>query len=928
MTKRLLLFWLMFVLVPSLLFPGTTGKLAGWARDKDTGEGLYGANIIVEGTFLGAAADENGYYFIINVPPGKYRVRATMMGFQPLVQTEVQVVVDQTTRLNFELSSTVLIGEAVEIVAERPLIQQDQTSSSTYATSEQIETMPVQTFSEVMVINPGFVETGTGTSREVHVRGGRGGELAYMIDGFYVREPLSNDMGSNVANVGIAELATMTGAFSAEYGQALSGVVNIVTKEGSRKYEGRVRFRTDKYVNPHKFDTIQKYLRDGQYDWVTVDGIHVGGGVPNAPSPPDIYGDNKAQEDYWFKDEVKVDDFNTYRTDFSLGGPIPFLGENHTFFVSGEYVSTDTYLGWTGYRFDEEYSPYRKDLRLNGKLVLRPTTNMKLVFGGVYDDSEWKPYNHTYKYIPNAVRTHYRDDYMVNFTLSHILSPKTFYTVKGSRFTTNYNEHVKGWEKSDFFSYQDEDGVWQTKNPDGSYTGKAQPIFPDAEYEFDTGAWEVDEVTGDSTWKSIGGGGWIERDNITNALKFDLTSQVSRTHQLKVGFEGKVLELQKLEVYSPWVAIPWVESYSHKPVEASAYILDKMEFEDWGLVVNAGLRLDYMDTKAKYFKDPHSPTVSTLEDAEKKLYLSPRLGIAHPITDKAVLHFSYGHFFQVPEYQRLYYFENDRYAGYPYPDMSVDAVYTWLGNANAKPEKDIAYEIGIETRISGEVALDVALFYKDIYDYLALERVLALPCAYHRATNIDYANHKGIELSLRKRFSRGFGGQINYTYSTAQGIASGWDTHFYNWYSEAEQSTYPAHGMVNLDWDQTHTLNFVLDLRKNDWGLNVIGTYGSGLPYTPQTGRSIRMDEVNSARMPWTMNVNLRATKMFKFVGLQYTLYADIKNLLNKKNVLEVFNNTGKPDASIDWRRTKDWVTRPYWYSQPRTLELGLAVGF
>lgn len=923
MHKKLLLVFLLCVLVPISLFAGTTGKISGRVVDKETGEPLSGANIMIEGTSLGAAADADGYYFIINIPPGLYSVRAQMIGYQVTVQKNVRVIVDKTTKINFQLGTTILEGEAVEVVAERPLLQKDQTASSHVATSEQIENMPVETFNQVMVLTPGFVQTGTegGKERPIHVRGGRTGEMSYMIDGFYVEDPIAGGMGSSVANVGIAELAALTGTFNAEYGEALSGVLNIVTKEGGSNYEGRLRFRTDKYVNHHTFDTYQKFLTPNG-EWVTSSGER----VTSVNTPPRVPGQNKFDPHYWQKVKKKVNDFNTYRSDFYFGGPIPLIGKSNTFFASGEYVTTDTYLGWTGI-------PFQKDLRLNGKLILKPLSSMKLTVGAVYTNEDWKNYNHYYKYVPSALETNYRDDYMLNFTLTHTLSPKTFYTVKGSRFTTNYYYHMKDWTEKDFFSYQDSNGKWHVKNPDGTYTGKAERTTPDAEYEFATGWWEYQEDSDgnvvDSTWYSGGGNDWTERENVINNLKFDLTSQVSRVHQFKLGAEGKLLNLHFLDIGSPYNPKPYYVHYEHDPIEASAYLQDKMEFEDWGMVVNAGLRLDYMDTKAKYFADPTKPTTSAIKDAEKKMYISPRLGIAHPVTDKAVLHFAYGHFYQIPDYSFLFRFENMDYELYPYPDMSIDGIYTRLGNANLKPEKTIAYELGVETRLSNDIALDITAYYKDIFDYVAYERFQATPSQYHRYVNLDYANAKGIEIAIRKRFSNFFGGQFNYTFSHAEGNASSSAGHYNDWYSFSVYGTYPPNKTVTMAWDQIHTANFVLDFRKpNNWSVNVVGTFGSGLPYTPESARGLRLDEPNSARMPWTMTIDLRATKLFKFMGLKYTLFLDGRNLLNKRNVLAVWSNSGKPDATIDWDDTEDSVNRPQWLSPPRTIEVGLSVGF
>lgn len=924
--KRVVLLLFIVLLMSSIANGGTTGKISGSVRDKSTGEPLAGASIVVEGTTMGAAADGSGYYFIINIPPGKYRLKAMMMGYTATVIIDVQVIIDLTTKVDFQLEQTILAGEAVEIIAERPLIEKDVTSSSVVTTSEQIDKMPVTSFNEVLVITPGFVESGAGDSREFNVRGGRNNELAFMIDGFYVEDPLFGGMGSDVANVGISELAVLTGTFNAEYGEAMSGILNIVTKEGASKYSGRVRFFTDKYVNPHEYEYLSKYL-DENGRWTDKDGNYVTGEY-NAQTTP---GTNLYDPNFWDTKTKKETDFNRFHTEVNVGGPIPFIGKNNTFFLAGDALDTDTYLGWTG-------QPYQKERRGNAKFVLSPISSLKLTLGVVGGKKRYKTYSHTNKYVPQNTGTNYDDNLMLNGTFTHQLSPSTFYTVKSSVFYS-YRDYYR-YKDEDFFSAQDENGEWQILNADGQYTGLADISPSDQEYEFDTVFRKITPA-GDTLWTSGGGATWEDRKNTITSGKFDITSQVSKVHQLKLGIELKETHLQYHYVYGPFLAIPDVQKYDHKPIEGAAYLQDKMEFENLGIVVNAGLRLDYMDTRSKYIFDPHKPTAATvidpltgeerknLTDAEKKLYVSPRLGFAHPVADKAVLHFAYGHFYQVPQYSYLFLTENMDDPNYPFPNMAINTIYTQLGNANLKPEKTIAYEIGLETKLAENISFDVTLYYKNIYDYTTFRRYQAVPVQYHRFINQDYANSKGIEVTLKKRFSNYFGGQINYTISKAEGNASDVTDSFNDWYNYSVNKTYPPKKTINMDWDQTHTVNFVVDLGKpGNWGVNIVGNFGSGLPYTPLSSRGLRIDEPNSAKKPWTMTVDLRATKDIKWLGLNFTAYADFENILNKENVYIVNGSTGKPDVNANWDYSVDWITRPYYWGTPRTFQVGLSVGF
>jgi len=182
--------------------------------------------VIIEGTTLGSATNLEGEYIILMIPPGIYSVRSSMIGYKSLRYEEVKVSIDLTTKLNFSLEPTILeAGEEVTIVAERPLVQMDLTSTSSVVGSDVIRNLPVDQFEDVVNLQAGVVEG--------HFRGGRSSEVMYMIDGIPVNDVYSGSYAFQVENSAIAELEVISGTFNAEYGQAMSGVVNIVTKEGS-----------------------------------------------------------------------------------------------------------------------------------------------------------------------------------------------------------------------------------------------------------------------------------------------------------------------------------------------------------------------------------------------------------------------------------------------------------------------------------------------------------------------------------------------------------------------------------------------------------------------------------------------------------------------------------------------------------------------
>jgi outer membrane receptor protein involved in Fe transport len=229
------------------LFAGTTGKIAGTVTEQGHGELLAGANVTIVGTRLGASTGPDGSYFIMNVPPGVYDLRVTLIGYAPTTTTKVRVEVDRTVKIDVQCAPSAVGMEEVVVRAVAPPFQRDATASVSVVSSEQIAELPAKDFSEVLALQAGVA----GSGNTLYIRGGRSNEVAYLIDGMYVKDPVLGSRGTTIHNDAISELQLMSGTFNAEYGGAMSGVVNIVTKEGGRSLSGFLEGRTsDFFLKP------------------------------------------------------------------------------------------------------------------------------------------------------------------------------------------------------------------------------------------------------------------------------------------------------------------------------------------------------------------------------------------------------------------------------------------------------------------------------------------------------------------------------------------------------------------------------------------------------------------------------------------------------------------------------------------------------
>jgi len=257
--STLLIIFLVLLCI-NISFAGTTGKIAGVVVSKEDGEPLVGVNVVIDGYNLGAATDADGEYYIINIPPGMYTVKAFYVGYTTQVMEEVRVQVDLTTPVSFDLNPSVLeMSEEIVVTADR-VIQKDLTASEVSIQADQIETLPARDLNTILSMQAGVTKDAGGA---IHIRGGRTTEISYMVDGMQVMNAVNRSSGISIDDQSIEELKAITGTFNAEYGQALSGVVNIVTKKGTKKF----KVNATAYMGDHlSFDNDIYYIQDNQ-EW-------------------------------------------------------------------------------------------------------------------------------------------------------------------------------------------------------------------------------------------------------------------------------------------------------------------------------------------------------------------------------------------------------------------------------------------------------------------------------------------------------------------------------------------------------------------------------------------------------------------------------------------------------------------------------------
>ncbi|MEO0073209.1 MAG: TonB-dependent receptor [candidate division WOR-3 bacterium] len=882
--------WQLVVASLALLFlapvalAGVTGSIRGRVLDRATGEPLVGVNVVVNGTELGAATDANGEFLIINVPPGRYSLTASYIGYNDQTVTDVVVVQDNATTVEFRLSTTVIeLGRTVEVVAKkRELVQRQAVSVERVITDEEFKRLPVTSLSELVGMQAGVTQTaGRGWT---HIRGGRFDDVAYLVDGVQAQDAVVGTLWSSPkpTSDALSSVVVITGGFDAEYGSAMSGIIKAVTKEGGSRTSGRVRYLTDEMF----------------------------------PRPDLNFGYN--------------------RLTFSIGGPVY---RRLRYFLSTEYFRTDDDRQCL-YKVQQPRGEYA----FEGKLTYQAPKGafsregLKITLDGHHSNYQWQGFSNAYKYWLRGMYANRVRSYKANMTVNHMLSPATVYEAKAGMFMTSLMRTVRNFdaERADtigFWGFLRRTGIWERywfraedwvfnqktdsgrqwavlnlwqsywlgapiKDASGNVIGyDTVYAYPQQRKNFMPAY-----ATTNNPWGVAGlfvGEGnertWHNRATNSYLFKFDLTRTVSKIHEIKTGLDITQYVVSMHDNSLPWDQNPFWEVFTYRPLVVAAYVQDRADFED--LVVRAGVRLDLLDSKAAVRAFPESlgsaPEIAdSFLPVPVKYRLSPRLGISYPITERVKFRFSYGHFFKNPVFNNLY-----TYSGRPASELRGRGNII-VGNPDMAAEKTIAYELGFDAQLSDIFAFDLTAFYKDVFDLSGVRIVPALPQPYSMYYNVEYARIQGFEATLTKALSQFWSAKIGYTFQIAKGTAST--------ATDQYQRSTPLQVDYYLDQDQRHSVHGDLGLSfppdfgfvlLRDFNISGVATYATGMPYTPTDERGNRTGDENSARMPSTFTIDLRTAKDIRVAGLVFGLNCDISNLLNAEIVTNVYSQTGAPNT-------------------------------
>lgn len=935
MHRKIFYLLLMLSLVPALLMASTKGRIKGTVVDLQTGEALIGANVIVIGTSAGAASDANGEFLLLNLEAGTYELRASYLGYQSITMTEVRVNADLTTYISFELPSEDVQVGTVEIVAKRPLIKKDATNAVRLTTSEDIEALPVRGVNNILQLQAGVtVQDGA-----VTIRGGRNDEVGFYLEGVSVTDPYYGGNAVTISQDALEEIQVQAGGYTAEFGGSNAGIIRQQLKSGGAALKASLEYQTDNITFKSREDAYngEKTLGAYSYGYEEISGV-LSGPLFDQRFKFFVNGNYTWNRDRNPQDWPGLD-----------VGPIVNTGQ----------ASRDSvYLVAPG-------GPRQQQRRARYMVAGTITADLKpilLRLSGTYTYQKQDPFQFDQLYDMTRVREgeQLTNNGAVNLKLTHVLSPNMFYEISGGYMWTKItwqDPYLKDnyWAYGDSVANAEAGWIFErtpyeiANNRFGRYRLPYQPsvygwLF-DAANEVATGYQLSDQSTmlfaGNLNWMigkvhSIKIGGEYKQQTLRRwalalatqtALASNLNQAVGNPQYAGLNEEqikARLLNLYGLDSYgydmygNPVDDEGW--NAPHKPVFASAYLTDRIEFED--IILNVGLRYDYIDVDNKELIDPTRPTLGVnattgelietgWQDVEPFSAVSPRVGISFPVTDRTVFHAQFGKFVQQTRLQ-------DMYQGYDRQSYEFRQSYAFLAarGKNIRPTRTTQYELGFTQQLNDYMSFDITGYYRDIKDQVIFAEqpteAGSVIRNYNTLQNGDYATTKGVEIQFNMRRFNRLAANAVVAFQDARGTGS-------NPYSNTgivgaplENTIYYPKNIAPLDNNNSLRANANLDYRfgpndgpafLNDFGASLLIRYSSGHPYTRGDGvvdlendtrGRYPVEPLNESTTPSTFQIDLRLDKTFQIWDkLSANIYVRVVNLLDADNVVNVWLRTG-----------------------------------
>ena len=903
------------VILPFSLFGG--GKIRGRVIDKHTREPLVGANVVIRGTTYGTAADLRGEFTFVNVPAGPYSLRASYVGYAPMTLEDVRILNDLTTEIELALEAEAVTVQAITIVAARPLINKSATNAFRAVTGDEIASIPIRGVDNIVALQAGV----TLQDGSLHIRGGRIDEVGYYLEGVPVTDPQFGIRAVTLPQEALEEVSVQSGGYEPEYGRANSGIVQYQLKSGSADARASFEYVTDNIGFQPRSKHFSGTERLGAYWW----GYNECTATLSGPLVSERLKGFGLFNYYFTRDAVP----QPYPG--AAVGPVKDPASNDSInlnYPAGPRPNSSTQrYSMTG-TFTADYRPLI--LRLSGSY------SKNVSFTG-------SPF---YYLDPNRTPEQDTWDGFGSVKGTYFFSPSTFLEFSGGLFYNTWKS-LDPVLRDNFWAYGDSSAnaaagfIW-LRAP-GSQTG---PYTPPAyitiyDFYFAPPGYPISVYTK------------LQKNNIS--LTGSFSTQLGRSHTLKIGGDYQRFTIRTFQ--APVVvrlanlvaqnnALPdtsaakvstadlmrllGTNTYGYDllgnkydgddflgprhPVFASLYIQDKVELSD--LIVNAGLRFDYIATNAYTMVDPSHPELTFdfnamtinpagLRKTTPSRNVSPRFGAALPVSDRTVFHVQYSRLLQQSRLRDI------NLGLYSWESMVGEGASAYPIGLDLKPTSTTQYEIGFNQQIADFASFDITAYYKDIKDQIVMDLYQTSPgsatSSYDIYVNGDFATTKGVEMTFTMHRKNRIEARASLALQDAQGSGSYPNANWAIVTGTTNQGFRPQY-VAPLAYDNAVRGNLNIDYRfgtgdggpvLEQLGASLLFTFHSGHPYTrtstPTNGR-LAVEPLNSSTTPWEFQLDMKVDKTLRILDrLDLNLYVYVINVFDTKNVENVFPMTGSP---------------------------------
>lgn len=841
----------------------TTGKVQGRVTDSATGQPIEGAQVTIDGTTLGNLTNNEGFYFINEVPAGLQAVTAQFIGYRAEKVVDERILAGQTSTLNFQLQETAVELEALVVEGVRnPLVPRDQTATKSIVSGEEVDLLPILNASRIVSLQPGVTQTNQGQS----FRGARPNEQAVLIDGALTRSFGTGNANPVLLPVNSLEQVDVTvGAFSAEYGESQSGLVSYVTRSGGSNYAGLISYQTDQ-LSPSdwrtNFNRIEANFGGpivGPLSFFLAGTWSGNQYFPrnNAPVTP-IYGvsgiDTCPEDAAQFATVCTPGQPAVFDLDreSSAGGATDMVSVAAPNFVEWDNGSTFPYNTNNQYLFTGNLTyQFSRGSRINFGYTRNRTQTWGRGGSGVNPTSLYR--------FDNQDGTEFTTNTAIlgaYFVLTQSATSQLALDVRGSyysgRFKTGildpqwgldnrtpalgFTNPFSGMEflinednfKPFGFNVFDPDEEFINIVRSNAVPAESLQFYPSrndlsaaqslpglpANLRANPWSWRTSfNVNG------VGTGGLQDQRENDWQLRATLDWQLGRFNRLRGG--GEYLNVDVTNTGIPLFTGATLPEQAN-PIRAAAFIEDRIDVGD--LVLDLGLRWDYLDPRVEYprtpgfvfnvpenlqrgfvrlndstnrangeptfvpkFGDdpcgdlvPDNECLSNFIQGETKSEISPRLGAAFPVTPTSTFRLSAGKFVQTPAF----------FTGAVATQIGLlrntnNDLRSGLSNTNTTFARDVAlpsttlYEFGYRQLIGTSFVIDLSAFNRKQNNNLTFRKLAfddptnpGQVFFINVATNSDFTETNGFEVKLDWAAGSLFQTSLSYSYLDAKGTGS------------------------------------------------------------------------------------------------------------------------------------------------------------